>query len=149
MFSQKSKIQTVGNIKKLFLVFSFQKFLIFHICVFSRKCSMFHRGFPLRNVLKLIFHFTFLALFCFNLCIENFLTIILKVVSRLKTENLWRFLQKSPSWMFDGVVNAPLRWCILSKILYRKPYIISLILWNLKVVYLKSYSQLQWNLARW
>ena len=54
-FLQKSKIQTVGyRKKKFFSVFSFQKFLIFHIFSYFmifhfRKCLMFRRSIPLSN----------------------------------------------------------------------------------------------------
>ena len=41
MFSQKSKIQMVGNKKKKFFsIFSFQKFLIFHICIFLKMLNV-------------------------------------------------------------------------------------------------------------
>ena len=45
--------------KKFFPVISFEKFLSFHICFFSLKCSIFRRSIPLRkNVLKICNKFT-------------------------------------------------------------------------------------------
>ena len=35
------------------------------------------------------------------------------VTKTVDAESLWLVLQKSPSWMFDGVLNTPLRSFIL------------------------------------
>ena len=49
MFLQKSKTQMVGKKIMYFSVMSFQEFLIFPICAFFRKCSMFCWSIPLRR----------------------------------------------------------------------------------------------------
>ena len=45
IFLQKSKIQKVGNRKKVFSVNSIQEFFIFHICVSSENAQCFLRAF--------------------------------------------------------------------------------------------------------
>ena len=75
----KSQKYGLLQIEKKNSVISFQKFLIFHICVFFRKCSMFCRSIPLIERSRY----------------NCFFASLLYCIRWLSNEYYWKFLHES------------------------------------------------------